>query len=85
MGVVRENGVLWRVSTVRPSESMRADMCIFCCVFRHTCQADGEDLEPVFGKAEMTYLVSTYVCEHPGRILANSVHSFEADVGLEIV
>ena len=61
----------------------RADFLrIFCCDFRHTSQADGDSchVELLFGKAEMTYLPT---CEHPGRILVDSVHSFEADLGRE--
>ena len=59
-----------------------ADLCIFCRVFRHTFQADGDScyVELFFGKAVMTYLP---MCEHPGKILADCVDFFEADLGRE--
>ena len=61
---------------------MRADLCIVCCVFRHTAQADGDSCyaKPLSGNAEMIY---SPMCEHPGRILADSVSSLEADLGRE--
>ena len=38
-------------------------------------------VEPLFDKAEMTYLPT--MCEHSERILADSVHPFEALLGRE--
>ena len=79
MRVVRENGVLWRVSTVGASESMKADLCTFCCVLRRTSHADGGScyVEPLFGKADMGSLVHSREC---GKAAAVSVPSFEADL-----
>ena len=37
-------------------------------------------VELLLGMAEMTYLS---MCEHPGEVLAEYVHSFEADLGRE--
>ena len=85
VGVVRENGVIWRVSTAGASESRRIDLCILFCVFRRPTQADRCSCAvvsiPTLAKAEV---VSLPTCEHPGRIPADFVHSFEADLGRDV-
>ena len=54
---------------------------MFWCVSRHTSYAgDSCYVEPKFGMAEMRYLPT---CEHLGIILADSVHSSEAELGRE--
>ena len=54
-------------------------ICAYFGVLRHTSQAESY-VEILFGKADMIFLP---MCEHPWRILADSGHSFEADLGRE--
>ena len=55
---------------------------ILLFIYWHNSQADGDSccVERLFGKTEITYLP---MCEHPGIIQDDSVHSFEADLGRE--